>query len=478
LPEGLTQLSLSGTYLRMPRLLDGDEALDDSSVVESAVASLVARHHIAEGWAVDAVLPAGWAALHPASGPRTGVSGLGDVELGARYELGALWGVGGYNPSVAVRLGVALPTGARVTSGSAAAMPNALRLGTGAFNVLAEVRYTQFLERHVALAVGGDVRQALSSDGDGRTPGFRAGAGLDVIVLPIDWLVLRASLQYQYMGRLDGGAGGISPNSGGNWLRAEAMALFRLGDHVSVGATARGPLYVNVNGRQLVEQWGLGALVAVSLGGADDEEDEHDHDHGGGHGHDESGHDEHAHDESGHDDHGHDEHGHDEHGHDEHAHDDHAHDEHGDDEHAHDDHAHDDDDHDDRGADSDEATPRAGDVVDAATGGASFALADALARGRITVVDFWADWCPPCHEIDAILRSLAARYEGLAVRRVEVPSADCEAAREHLGDDTRLPQVWLFDEHGELIERLVGPGPGYVRSRLEDMLAPRAAAAE
>ena len=89
--------------------------------------------------------------------------------------------------------------------------------------------------------------------------------------------------------------------------------------------------------------------------------------------------------------------------------------------------------------------------------------------GRITVVDFWARWCRPCEALDRELRALAAEHPALAVRRVEVPTTDCDAARA-LGDDTRIPQVWIHERDGTVVDHLVGPGPAYLRARLEALL--------
>lgn len=420
----------------MPRLLEGDDDVSDGSQLQSVVMSVAARHHFGEGWALDAILPTGLARLTTASGTSEGVGGLGDIELAGRYELGALWGVGGYTPSLTLRLGVSLPTGARATtSGAGGTMPTALRIGTGAFGAVGEIRYTQFLDRLVALSIPVSVRGPLTRDGDGRTVGVRVAAGVEGLFFPIEWLLLRVAVQYQHVGQLDEGARGAAVNSGGSWLRAEGLALFRIGDRLSLGAGARGPIYVNVNGRQLTEEWGVTVVAAVTFGAREPEEEEHDHaphSRPSGSPAEEDG----------------------EHRADQH---------HGDSEPT---------EHPDPTPppdDPDSLEP--GDVTDVAVGGESFELADVLAEGRITVIDFWADWCHPCEHIDELLRELASRHPELAVRRVEVPSADTPVAEAHLGSETTLPQVWIFDAEGERVDRLVGVGEEQVRERIEELLS-------
>lgn len=441
MPEGLTQLSVSGSYIRYPRLLRGDESLPNDRVLESALVTISGRHHFGEGWSADLSVPAGLASLSGGGLAREGVSGFGDIELGGRYELGALWGVGGYNPSLTLRVGLGLPTGAVAERGAAMDMPMALRVGMATFGAVAELRYTQFLDRYVAMAAFAEVRTPLSGDADGRVPGARFRGGIEGLVFPIDWLILRVGLEYQHIGRFDEGSGVLATNSGGNWLRLEGLALFRLGDVLSLGAGARGPLYINANGQQLAEEWGVQAVAAVVFGASD----EHDHDHDDG---------EHAHGEHGHGDHAHE-------GHDHGGHGDHGHGAH------------------DGGHQHHDAAPLTeGDVSDVAQGGESFAIEEALAPGRLTVIDFWAEWCHPCGHIDVMLRELAATHPELAVRRAEVTTPSSAVVQAHLSDDATLPQIWIYDAEGQRIDRLIGVDEEAARARLEQLLAGRAPAPE
>jgi thioredoxin 1 len=110
------------------------------------------------------------------------------------------------------------------------------------------------------------------------------------------------------------------------------------------------------------------------------------------------------------------------------------------------------------------------DVSDLATGGRSFELDGAKEPGKITVIDFWAEWCEPCHAIDRMLRALAARHDNLAVRRVEIVDLESPAAVEHLPGVKGLPVVWIFDERGRRVETLVGTDARSVYERLKKRL--------
>lgn len=125
---------------------------------------------------------------------------------------------------------------------------------------------------------------------------------------------------------------------------------------------------------------------------------------------------------------------------------------------------------DDHGDHHDHGGPE-GDVVDVALGGERFSIEDALAPGKITVIDYWATWCHPCEHIDKRLRSLASEHPRLAVRRVEVVDADSPVVEQHLGDEgVSLPVVWIFDADGKRIHNLVGTAEAEVAKILQGLL--------
>jgi thiol-disulfide isomerase/thioredoxin len=117
-------------------------------------------------------------------------------------------------------------------------------------------------------------------------------------------------------------------------------------------------------------------------------------------------------------------------------------------------------------------------------------------RGQLVVVNFWATWCPPCREempsMIALARDLAARHPGkftmIAVSVDEKPEAvkaylgqspfrgdlggvqvalDTQdqatttafycAARSGCPDDYKLPETYIVDADGRLVDYVVGP---------------------
>lgn len=83
-------------------------------------------------------------------------------------------------------------------------------------------------------------------------------------------------------------------------------------------------------------------------------------------------------------------------------------------------------------------------------------------------VDFWAEWCPPCHRLAPILDDLAAEYAG----RIQFVKMDVDhnprTARQY--GILSLPTLSVF-YRGELISQTVGAQPtSRLRKLLDDAL--------
>ena len=80
------------------------------------------------------------------------------------------------------------------------------------------------------------------------------------------------------------------------------------------------------------------------------------------------------------------------------------------------------------------------------------------------LVDFWAEWCGPCHALTPVLEQLVAESAGsLAVATVDADEHPTLAARFGV---LSLPTVLVFRD-GELVHRLVGArGKHHLREEL------------
>ena len=105
-------------------------------------------------------------------------------------------------------------------------------------------------------------------------------------------------------------------------------------------------------------------------------------------------------------------------------------------------------------------------------------------KGKVLVLDFYATWCAPCRDSVPHLIGLQKKYEDQGLRVIglnvggpgdaeEVPSfakefgiqytlamPDEELVTFLLADSDAIPQTFVFDRQGQLVDRLVGFGRG------------------
>jgi thiol-disulfide isomerase/thioredoxin len=134
----------------------------------------------------------------------------------------------------------------------------------------------------------------------------------------------------------------------------------------------------------------------------------------------------------------------------------HKHD-HGDDEHG--EHAHDGEGH---GEDHTRAVPADTgglDVGDLGKPGEAVELVPV--PGKVTIFDFWAEWCQPCKVLEPALVEIARAHPDLvAIRRIDAVDWDSAAVAKHLAPKAYgLPHLKVFDRSGRMvIERSSEPG--------------------
>ncbi|MBX5482042.1 MAG: TlpA family protein disulfide reductase [Myxococcaceae bacterium] len=129
-------------------------------------------------------------------------------------------------------------------------------------------------------------------------------------------------------------------------------------------------------------------------------------------------------------------------------------------------------------------------------GGGTISLAEARAKGKVVMVDFWATWCGPCVEELPSLVKLAKEYESKGVVFVaanhdgdpdakvavalfleKMPDlarytgfADDEMARAF--DVQALPSLYFLGQDGTVLEAHRGAlSERQLRSRIEDVLS-------
>jgi thioredoxin 1 len=84
------------------------------------------------------------------------------------------------------------------------------------------------------------------------------------------------------------------------------------------------------------------------------------------------------------------------------------------------------------------------------------------------LVDFWAEWCPPCHRIAPVLEELAAEYAGRA--RVVKVDADANPATARAYGILSLPTLSMFRD-GKVVSQVIGAQPkAKLRAQIEAAL--------
>ncbi len=83
---------------------------------------------------------------------------------------------------------------------------------------------------------------------------------------------------------------------------------------------------------------------------------------------------------------------------------------------------------------------------------------------KLTIVDFWAEWCGPCRVISPIVEEIAAEYSSqVQVCKMDVDSNPGTPAKYGIRG---IPTI-LFFKDGELVDKSVGSVP---KNRLETLL--------
>ena len=79
-----------------------------------------------------------------------------------------------------------------------------------------------------------------------------------------------------------------------------------------------------------------------------------------------------------------------------------------------------------------------------------------ISSEKLTVVDFWAEWCGPCRAIGPVIEELSKEYDGrINVGKVNVDNNPQVSMNYGI---TSIPAI-LFIKNGQVVDKLVGAQP-------------------
>ena len=80
----------------------------------------------------------------------------------------------------------------------------------------------------------------------------------------------------------------------------------------------------------------------------------------------------------------------------------------------------------------------------------------AASNSKPVMVDFWAEWCRPCHMLAPTVAEIAHDYEGkLKVMKLNIDEANDTAVRYNIRG---IPTLLVF-KNGQKVEEIVGARP-------------------
>ena len=85
-------------------------------------------------------------------------------------------------------------------------------------------------------------------------------------------------------------------------------------------------------------------------------------------------------------------------------------------------------------------------------------IAKLMAPGKITIVDFYGEWCGPCRVLETRLQHLMRGKGNLALRRVDIGKWDNEAAKQATREfhAEALPYIRVYDAKGKFVASVTG----------------------
>lgn len=101
--------------------------------------------------------------------------------------------------------------------------------------------------------------------------------------------------------------------------------------------------------------------------------------------------------------------------------------------------------------------PATADVVKISNAGEDVpSLETHAAEGKVTIFDFYADWCAPCRKVDAHVYSLLQKRDDIALRKLNIVSWETPLAKRYLANVESMPYLVVFGKDGKQVRAISG----------------------
>jgi thiol-disulfide isomerase/thioredoxin len=101
--------------------------------------------------------------------------------------------------------------------------------------------------------------------------------------------------------------------------------------------------------------------------------------------------------------------------------------------------------------------PEGADIVTLSKAGEDVpSLADHAVKDKVTVFDFYADWCAPCRKVDRHMFTVLQTRSDVAVRKINIVSWDTPVAKRYLAKASELPYVIVYGADGAEVSAIAG----------------------